>query len=58
MKAYVITSAVLFGLLTVVHLLQIVMESHLATEPAYFLITLVSAALSVWGWYVLRRSNR
>jgi hypothetical protein len=59
MKAYIITSATIFGLITVAHLLRIAMEgAHLATEPAYILLTLLSAALSVWGWYVLRRSNR
>ena len=59
MKAYIITSAAIFGLLTVAHLLRIVMESsRLATEPVYILITLASAALSVWGWYVLRQLNR
>ena len=59
MKAYVITSATLFGLITVAHLLRIVMEgARLATEPVYILLTLLSAALSVWGWYVLRRSSR
>lgn len=59
MKAYVITSATLFGLITGAHLLRIVMEgSRLAAEPIYILLTLASAGLSIWGWYVLRRSNR
>jgi hypothetical protein len=59
MKAYIITSAAIFGLITVAHLLRIVMEgAWLATEPIYILLTLASAALSVWGWYVLRQANR
>jgi hypothetical protein len=59
MKAYVITSGVIFGLLTIAHLLRIVLESrHLATEPGYILITLASAALCIWAWRVLRRLNR
>jgi len=59
MKAYIITSAAIFSLITVAHLLRIMMEgARLATEPVYILLTLVSAALSVWGWYVLRRANR
>ena len=59
MKAYIITSATLFGLITVAHLLRIMMEgARLLTEPVYILLTLLSAALSVWGWYVLRQSNR
>ena len=59
MKAYIITSAAIFSLITVAHLLRIAMEgARLFTEPVYIFLTLVSAALSVWGWYVLRQANR
>jgi hypothetical protein len=59
MKAYVITTGAIFGLLTVAHLLRIVMENpHLATDPVYILLTVASAALGTWALYVLRRSNR
>ena len=58
MKAYVITSGAIFGLLTVAHLLRIVMENKsLATNPAYILITVASAAICIWAFYVLRRSR-
>jgi hypothetical protein len=58
MKAYVITTGAVFGLLTVAHLLRIVTEdSQLATNPVYILITVASAALCIWAWYVLRRSK-
>lgn len=59
MKAYIITSAAIFGLITVAHLVRIMMEgARLFSEPVYILLTLASAALSVWGWYVLRQANR
>ncbi len=59
MKAYVITSGGIFGLLTIAHLLRIAVENrHLATDPGYILITLLSATLCVWACCVLRRSNR
>ena len=59
MKAYVVTSGGVFGLLTIAHLLRIAFENrHLATEPGYILITLASAALCIWAGLVLRRSNR
>ena len=59
MKAYIITSAAIFGLITVAHLVRIAMEgARLASEPVYMLLTLLSAALSVWGWYVLRQASR
>jgi multisubunit Na+/H+ antiporter MnhE subunit len=56
MKAYILTTGVIFGLITVAHLLRFVMEgSHLAREPVFILLTVLSAALSVWAWQVLRR---
>jgi hypothetical protein len=58
MKAYVITTGAVFGLVTVAHLLRIVTEDpHLATDPVYILITVASAALCIWALYVLRRPN-
>jgi uncharacterized membrane protein len=59
MKAYVITSGAIFGVLTIAHLLRIAVENrHLATDPFFVLITLASAALCIWAWRVLRRLNR
>jgi hypothetical protein len=56
MKAYILTTGVIFGLITVAHLLRFVMEgSHLAREPVFILLTVLSAALSVWAWQLLRR---
>jgi hypothetical protein len=58
MKAYLITTGVIFGLITVAHILRMVMEgAHLVREPVYMLLTLLSAALSVWALQLLRRSN-
>lgn len=59
MKAYVITTGVIFGLLTVAHILRVVMgERHLATDPAFVLFTVLSAALAGWAWLVLRRTRQ
>ena len=59
MKAYIITTGVIFGLITIAHLLRFVTEgSRLATEPVFILLTLLSAALCVWAWQVLRRLSR
>jgi nicotinamide riboside transporter PnuC len=57
MKAYIITSGVIFGLVTIAHLLRIAMEGRHLAEPLFILITLASAALSIWAWLVLRRAN-
>jgi uncharacterized membrane protein len=59
MKAYVMTTGVLFGLLTVAHLWRVLEEGpHLATDPWYVLITLVTAALCLWACRLLRLSAR
>jgi uncharacterized membrane protein len=58
MKAYVITTGVIFGLITVAHILRIVSEPHVATETVFILLTVLSAALSIWAWLVLWSLNR
>ena len=50
MKAYVVTTGILFGLVTLAHLLRMLYESRaLATDPGYLLITAAAAALCVWA---------
>jgi hypothetical protein len=56
MKAYVMTTGAVFGLLTLAHLWRIVLEGwQLAKDPWWVLITLAAAMLSLWAWRVLRR---
>jgi hypothetical protein len=55
MKTYVMTTGAVFGLLTVAHIARVVAEGpHLAKDPLFILITVASAALSLWAWRVLR----
>jgi hypothetical protein len=57
MKAYVMTTGTVFGLLTLAHLWRLVEEgSHLAT-PWYILITAAAAILSGWGFGLLLRQR-
>ncbi len=57
MKAYVITTGVVFGLLTLAHLWRIFFEdAHLARDPFFILITAVAAGLGIWSVFALRRS--
>lgn len=59
MKAYLITTGSVFGLITVAHLWRIVAEGpRFATEPWYLLLTAASAVLAVWAWRLLRPSSR
>ena len=55
MRAYVMTTGVLFGLLTGVHVWRVLEEDpRLATDPGYVLITLAAAALCLWACLLLR----
>jgi hypothetical protein len=59
MKAYVMTTGILFGLLTVVHVWRALEEGpRLATDPWYVLITAVAAALGLWACRLLRLAMR
>lgn len=55
MKAYVITTGVVFGLITAAHVLRAVVEGpHLATEPSFVFTSIISVALSVWAFRIFR----
>ncbi len=59
MKAYLVTTGVVFGLITLAHIVRMVMEGpHLLKEPLYVVLTLVTAGLSVWAWRLLRVASR
>ncbi|MCU1267116.1 MAG: hypothetical protein JWM21_3434 [Acidobacteria bacterium] len=59
MRAYVMTTGAVFGLITVAHLIRFVMEgAHLAREPLFILLTVLTAALCLWAGLLLRRSAR
>ena len=55
MKAYVMTTGAVFGLITLAHVLRVVAEGpRLASDPFFVLLTVLSTALSLWAWRVLR----
>ena len=58
MKAYIVTTGTLFGLIVVAHVLRIVAEPHLATDPWYILLTAAAAGMSVWAWRAARSLPR
>ena len=59
MKAYVITTSVVFGMLVLAHILRAIAEgSQVVKEPFFILTTLAAAALFVWAISLLRRSPR
>jgi hypothetical protein len=59
MKAYIVTTAIVFGLLTLAPIWRGIEEGpHLAAQPWFILITVAAAALCVWAVQLLRRWPR
>jgi hypothetical protein len=57
MKAYVITSGLIFALIAIAHLARVATEStRILHEPIFVVLTILAAALSIWAFVVLRRS--
>ena len=55
MKAYVVTTGTLFGLLVAVHAWRVVEEGPgAAKDPFFIAITVAAAALCLWAWRVFR----
>jgi hypothetical protein len=51
MKAYLITTGIIFGAITLAHVARIFAEgAGLAAEPLFLLLTVVAAGLSAWAW--------
>jgi H+/Cl- antiporter ClcA len=63
MKAYLIITGAIFGLMAALHVWRAIDERHtMTTDPGQFFgmaaIGVLSAALSVWAWRLLRRQGR
>jgi hypothetical protein len=63
MKAYLITTGSLFGVIALAHLARTIVEwSRLATDPWFVLegptLGVVAGALSFWAWRLLRPAAR
>jgi hypothetical protein len=58
MKAYLITTGTVFGLITLAHIWRVFVEGrHLATDPVFILLTIAAATLCFWAWRLLNRPN-
>jgi len=59
MKAYIITTGAVFGLLTLAHIWRVIEEGpHLMTQVPWVLITVAAAALCLWACRLLWTSPR
>lgn len=59
MRTYLLVTATVFALLTLMHVWRVIEESTaLMRDPWFVLITVISAALSVWAFRLWRQSPR
>ena len=58
MKAYVMTTGVVFGLITLAHIWRATEETHLTKEPWFILLTVATAGLCLWAVRLLWRPPR
>ena len=59
MKAYLLVTGTTFGLITLAHIWRVAVEGlHLATDPVFLLLTILTAALCTWSCWLLRRLPR
>ena len=59
MRAYLVTTGVMFALIAVAHVWRIVAESRaLATEPWFMGLTVLAVVMSVWAFRLLRTAPR
>jgi len=59
MRAYLITTGTVFTLVTAAHIWRVIAESAaLARDPWFILLTVLTGALAVWAWRLLRVAVR
>jgi uncharacterized membrane protein len=58
MRAYLITTGVLFALLVLAHIWRATTEPSVTHDPWFLLFSVLAAALSIWAFSLLRRTPR
>ena len=59
MRAYLVTTGVIFALVAVAHLWRIVAESRaLAADPWFVALTILAVVMSAWAFRLLRTAPR
>jgi len=56
MKAYLITTGTVFGLIVVAHVWRLTAEPSQLKEPGFLALTLVAAGLSAWAFGLVRKT--
>ena len=58
MRAYVMTTGVLFGLIAMAHVWRVFEEGPgLVTDPWFILLTVAAVGLCLWAWRLIRLST-
>ena len=59
MKAYLVTTGIVFALIAAMHGLRVYYEGmRMMKDPIFIALTLLAVALSVWAWWLLGRLLR
>ena len=58
MKAYLVTTGVLFLALAVVHVLRVLQEQHLARDPWFIATTIIALVLAGWAFRLFASTRR
>lgn len=59
MKAYLILTGLVFALIALSHVLRLFQEGKAPLHNPWFIVTsLISLAMSVWAWRLLRTTTR
>jgi len=58
MRAYVVVTGTVFGLIVVAHLARLVLEGPRFVDVFFLLATAIAAGLFVWACFVLRGYSR
>ncbi len=59
MKAYLISTGAVFGLITAAHVWRVAEEGgHLLTQPFFVIMTVAAASLCAWAGLLLSRAGR
>ena len=59
MRAYIVITGVLFGLLTAAHIWRVFVEgAQMMRDPFFSATTVIAGALCVWAWWLARSAAR
>ena len=59
MKAYVLITGIVFGLILAAHVARIFAEGpHLLKEPVFMFTSILSVVLVAWAWRVFRQLSQ